>query len=55
MKGRIENYIPVGRENKISRESLTMCTGLTDRVVAVARQSWATRLAATTWQRPRQT
>ena len=33
MKGRIENYIPVGRENKISRQSLTMCTGLTDRVV----------------------
>ncbi len=33
MKGRIENYIPVGRENKISRQSLAMCTGLTDRVV----------------------
>ena len=33
MKGSIENYIPVGRENKISRQSLAMCTGLTDRVV----------------------
>lgn len=33
MKGRIENYIPVGRDNKISRQSLAMCTGLTDRVV----------------------
>jgi hypothetical protein len=33
MKGRIENYIPVGRENRISRQSLAMCTGLTDRVV----------------------
>lgn len=28
----IVDYIPKGRENKISRESLTMCTGLTDRV-----------------------
>ena len=31
MKGMIENYIPVGKENKISRESLSVCTGLTDR------------------------
>ena len=28
----IVDYIPKGRENKISRESLTLCTGLTDRV-----------------------
>lgn len=28
----IVDYIPRGRENKISRESLAMCTGLTDRV-----------------------
>lgn len=33
MKGTIENYIPQGRENKISRESLSMCTGLPDRTV----------------------
>lgn len=33
MKGSIENYIPVGRDNKISRESLTICTGLPDRSV----------------------
>lgn len=33
MKGSIENYIPVGRENKISRESLMICTGLPDRSV----------------------
>lgn len=29
----IENYIPVGRENKISRKSLAICTGLPDRSV----------------------
>lgn len=33
MKGSIENYIPVGRENKISRKSLAICTGLPDRSV----------------------
>lgn len=33
MQGAIENYIPVGRENKISRESLRACTGLPDRSV----------------------
>lgn len=33
MKGSIENYIPVGRENKISRRSLVICTGLPDRSV----------------------
>ena len=33
MKGSIENYIPQGRENKISRESLSICTGLPDRSV----------------------
>ncbi len=33
MIGPIENYIPVGRENKISRESLRACTGLPDRSV----------------------
>ena len=33
MKGTIENYIPQGRENKISRKSLVMCTGLPDRSV----------------------
>lgn len=33
MKGKIEDYIPAGRDNKISRESLSTCTGLTDRVV----------------------
>lgn len=33
MKGSIENYIPQGRENKISRESLVLCTGLPDRSV----------------------
>lgn len=33
MKGMIENYIPLGRENAISRKSLCTCTGLTDRVV----------------------
>ena len=33
MKGSIENYIPVGRENKISRQSLSICTGLPDRTV----------------------
>lgn len=33
MKGSIENYIPVGRENKISRQSLAICTGLPDRSV----------------------
>jgi hypothetical protein len=29
----IVDYIPVGRENKISRESLTTCTQLPDRSV----------------------
>ena len=29
----IADYIPVGRENKISRESLRICTGLPDRSV----------------------
>lgn len=29
----IADYIPVGRENKISRESLRVCTGLPDRSV----------------------
>ena len=29
----IVDYIPVGRENKISRESLTICTQLPDRSV----------------------
>jgi len=33
VKGTIENYIPKGRDNKISRESLVLCTGLTDRNV----------------------
>lgn len=33
MQGTIENYIPVGRDNKISRESLRACTGLPDRSV----------------------
>ena len=33
MQGTIENYIPQGRENKISRESLVLCTGLPDRSV----------------------
>ena len=33
MKGLIENYIPQGRENKISRKSLVICTGLPDRSV----------------------
>lgn len=33
MQGTIENYIPIGRENKISRESLRACTGLPDRSV----------------------
>ena len=33
MQGSIENYIPQGRENKISRKSLVMCTGLPDRSV----------------------
>lgn len=33
MMGPIENYIPVGRDNKISRESLRACTGLPDRSV----------------------
>ena len=33
MKGTIENYIPQGRENKISRQSLSLCTGLPDRSV----------------------
>lgn len=33
MMGPIENYIPQGRENKISRESLRACTGLPDRSV----------------------
>ena len=33
MKGPIESYIPVGRENKISRRSLVICTGLPDRSV----------------------
>lgn len=33
MKGSIENYIPAGRENKISRQSLVLCTGLPDRSV----------------------
>ena len=29
----IVDYIPQGKENKISRESLTLCTGLPDRSV----------------------
>lgn len=29
----IVDYIPKGRDNKISRESLVMCTGLPDRTV----------------------
>ena len=29
----IEDYIPVGRDNKISRQSLSICTGLPDRTV----------------------
>ena len=33
MQGTIENYIPIGRDNKISRESLRACTGLPDRSV----------------------
>lgn len=33
MRGSIVDYIPQGRENKISRQSLTMCTGLPDRSV----------------------
>ena len=33
MKYSITDYIPQGRENKISRKSLTMCTGLPDRSV----------------------
>lgn len=33
MQRAIEDYIPAGRENKISRRSLTMCTGLPDRSV----------------------
>lgn len=33
MKGNIEDYIPAGRDNKISRESLVLCTGLPDRSV----------------------
>ncbi len=33
MKGSIESYIPVGRENKISRRNLVICTGLPDRSV----------------------
>ena len=33
MKGNIEDYIPKGRDNKISRESLSICTGLPDRHV----------------------
>ena len=33
MKGNIEDYIPNGRDNKISRESLSICTGLPDRHV----------------------
>ena len=33
MKGTIENYIPQGRDNKISRKSLSICTGLPDRSV----------------------
>ena len=33
MQGFIEDYIPSGRENKISRESLRVCTGLPDRSV----------------------
>lgn len=33
MKGLIENYIPAGRDNKISRQSLSICTGLPDRTV----------------------
>lgn len=33
MKGNIEDYIPAGRDNKISRQSLVQCTGLSDRVV----------------------
>lgn len=33
MRGSIENYIPTGRENKISRQSLAICTGLPDRSV----------------------
>ena len=33
MKGLIESYIPAGRDNKISRQSLSICTGLPDRTV----------------------
>lgn len=33
MQGTIEDYIPSGRENKISRQSLSLCTGLPDRSV----------------------
>lgn len=33
MKGPIESYIPAGRENKISRRNLVICTGLPDRSV----------------------
>lgn len=33
MKGSIVDYIPVGRDNPISRKSLSMCTELPDRHV----------------------
>ena len=33
MKNGIVDYIPKGKENKISRESLAICTGLPDRSV----------------------
>ena len=33
MQRLIEDYIPVGRDNKISRKSLVLCTGLPDRTV----------------------
>lgn len=33
MKNGIVNYIPKGKENKISRQSLVLCTGLPDRSV----------------------
>ena len=33
MQRLIEDYIPVGRDNKISRKSLMLCTGLPDRSV----------------------
>ena len=33
MQRLIEDYIPVGRDNKISRKSLVLCTGLPYRTV----------------------